>query len=103
MQYSDVRILIVEIKYQDVYRNNVFINKVSRYKTNNGANGRSNVNRDASASHLLSGSSTDVQLSRLRNGHNIITEYNPNYEFGGSTCTLQDLREVPREKLTLIK
>lgn len=61
------------------------------------------VGRDASASQLLSNSSTDVQLSRLRSGHNIVTEYNPNYEFGGSTCTLQDLREIPREKLTLIK
>lgn len=55
--------------------------------------------------HLLSNSSSlsaaDLQLSRLR--HNILTEYNPNYEFGGSTCTLQDLREISREKLTLVK
>jgi len=51
---------------------------------------------------LLSSSSTDVQLSRLRN-HNILTEYNPNYEFGGSTCTLQDLKEISREKLNLVK
>ncbi|XP_046919194.1 anaplastic lymphoma kinase [Dermatophagoides farinae] len=53
--------------------------------------------------YLLSNSdSTDLQLSRLRS-HNIITEYNPNYEFGGSTCTLGDLREIQREKLNLVK
>lgn len=53
--------------------------------------------------YLLSNSdSTDLQLSRLRS-HNIITEYNPNYEFGGSTCTLGDLPEIPREKLNLVK
>lgn len=55
--------------------------------------------------HLLSNSSSlsaaDLQLSRLR--HNILTEYNPNYEFGGSTCTLHDLCEISREKLTLLK
>lgn len=56
-----------------------------------------------SASQLMSQSSTDVQLSRLRSGHNPLTEYNPNYEFGGSTVTLQDLREIPREKLTLVR
>ena len=55
------------------------------------------------ASTALSQSSTDVQLSRLRAGHNPLTEYNPNYEFGGSTATLQDLREIPREKMTLLK
>lgn len=56
-----------------------------------------------SGTALLSQSSTDVQLSRLRSGHNPLTEYNPNYEFGGSTCTLSDLKEIPREKLTLVK
>lgn len=52
--------------------------------------------------YLLSNNTTDAQLSRLRS-HNIITEYNPNYEFGGSTCTLGDLREIPRENLNLVK
>uniref|UniRef100_A0A834V9Y3 receptor protein-tyrosine kinase n=1 Tax=Sarcoptes scabiei TaxID=52283 RepID=A0A834V9Y3_SARSC len=65
--------------------------------------------------------STDLQLSRLRNNisnsnssnnnsntgnvilSNIITECNPNYEFGGSTCSIGDLREIPREKLNLVK
>ena len=32
-----------------------------------------------------------------------LTEYNPNYEFGGGTCTLQDLKEIPRENLRLVK
>lgn len=56
------------------------------------------------STQAMSQSSTDVQLSRLRAiGHNPLTEYNPNYEFGGSTSTLQDLKEIPRDKLTLIK
>ncbi len=33
----------------------------------------------------------------------MLTEYNPNYEFGGGSCTLQDLREIPRENLRLVK
>ncbi|XP_074600009.1 leukocyte tyrosine kinase receptor-like isoform X2 [Brevipalpus obovatus] len=66
-------------------------------------NSSSHCNRDESASQLLSQSSTDVQLSRLRSGHNIVTEFNPNYEFGGSTCTLADLRDISREKLNLVK
>ncbi len=37
------------------------------------------------------------------NGGIMLTEYNPNYEFGGGTCTLQDLREIPRENLRLVK
>ncbi|CAM1297504.1 ALK (predicted), partial [Pycnogonum litorale] len=46
----------------------------------------------------------ELQLSRLRQATGgMITEYNPNYEFGGGTCTVQDLKEVPREDLTLVK
>lgn len=56
----------------------------------------------------------DSQLHRLRalngtmgpngNGGGILmTEYNPNYEFGGGTCTLQDLKEIPRDQLRLVK
>ena len=33
----------------------------------------------------------------------MMTEYNPNYEFAGGTCTLQDLREVDRDNLILVK
>ena len=33
----------------------------------------------------------------------MMTEYNPNYEFGGGSCTLMDLREVDREKIRLVK
>lgn len=49
------------------------------------------------------GNNPEVQLSRLRQATGMVTEYNPNYEFGGSTCTLQDLNDIPRETLTLVK
>ncbi|XP_014673743.1 PREDICTED: ALK tyrosine kinase receptor-like [Priapulus caudatus] len=45
----------------------------------------------------------EFQLNRLRQGAGMLTEYNPNYEFGGGVCTLQDLTEIPRENLTLVK
>uniref|UniRef100_T1JGN5 MAM domain-containing protein n=1 Tax=Strigamia maritima TaxID=126957 RepID=T1JGN5_STRMM len=46
----------------------------------------------------------ELQLNRLRQQTGgMVTEYNPNYEFGGSTCTIQDLKEVSRESLTLVK
>lgn len=46
----------------------------------------------------------ELQLSRLRqSGGGMVTEYNPNYEFGGSACTIQDLREIQRDSLTLVK
>ena len=41
-------------------------------------------------------------FSRNSNGI-MMTEYNPNYEFAGGTCTLQDLREVDRDNLILVK
>ena len=44
----------------------------------------------------------DDQLSRIRASSGI-TEYNPNYEFGGGTSTIKDLKEIPRQNLTLIK
>ena len=46
----------------------------------------------------------DGQLSRLRaiNGM-MMTDYNPNYEFGGGSYTIQDLKEIPRDNLRLIK
>ncbi|GAB6022634.1 hypothetical protein CHUAL_006729 [Chamberlinius hualienensis] len=48
--------------------------------------------------------SSELQLNRLRqNAAGRVTEYNPNYEFGGSMCTIQDLKEVNRENLTLVK
>jgi hypothetical protein len=33
---------------------------------------------------------------------NMVTEYNPNYEFGG-ICSLQDLKTVSRDRLSLVK
>lgn len=32
-----------------------------------------------------------------------LTEFNPNYEFGGVTYTIRDLKEIPREKVQLVK
>ena len=56
---------------------------------------------------MMSGGGPDGQLNRLRNlngtGGMMMTEYNPNYEFGGGTCTIQDLKEIPRENLRLVK
>ena len=43
-----------------------------------------------------------VSYSRNSNGI-MMTEYNPNYEFAGGTCTIQDLREVDRDSLLLVK
>ncbi|XP_042241683.1 ALK tyrosine kinase receptor-like [Homarus americanus] len=45
----------------------------------------------------------EMQLNRLRNEGGMVTEYNPNYEFGGGTCYKKDLKEIPRENLTLVK
>ena len=46
----------------------------------------------------------DGQLSMLRNSNGIMmTEYNPNYEFGGGACSLMDLKEVERDKIRLVK
>lgn len=47
---------------------------------------------------------SDLQLNRLRvASDSMMTEYNPNYEFGGGTYTIRDLPEVPREHLRLVK
>ncbi|KAK2191827.1 hypothetical protein NP493_44g04010 [Ridgeia piscesae] len=51
-------------------------------------------------------SSPDYQLDRLRSNAGtpgLLTAYNPNYDFGGSKCTLQDLREIQRDHLTLVR
>lgn len=59
---------------------------------------------------MAGGGGPDSQLNRIRNmnsgglgGGIMLTEYNPNYEFGGGSCTLQDLKEIPRENLRLVK
>jgi len=47
---------------------------------------------------------SDLTLNRLRvSSSHMMTEYNPNYEFGGGTYTIRDLPEVPREHLRLVK
>lgn len=51
---------------------------------------------------MLSGA--DLQLDRLRMASDsMMTEYNPNYEFGGVVYTLRDLKDIPREQLRLVK
>uniref|UniRef100_T1H974 Tyrosine-protein kinase receptor n=1 Tax=Rhodnius prolixus TaxID=13249 RepID=T1H974_RHOPR len=51
---------------------------------------------------ILSG--PDLQLDRLRvASDSMMTEYNPNYEFGGGVYSLRDLKEIPREHLQLVK
>lgn len=46
----------------------------------------------------------DFQLSRLRVASNsMMTEFNPNYEFGGGTYTINDLKDIPRDNLRLVK
>ncbi|XP_067007644.2 leukocyte tyrosine kinase receptor isoform X2 [Anabrus simplex] len=49
-------------------------------------------------------SGPDLQLNRLREASDsMMTEYNPNYEFGGGTYTIQDLKDIPRDHLRLVK
>lgn len=51
---------------------------------------------------MLSG--PDLQLNRLRvASDSMMTEYNPNYEFGGVVYTLKDLKDIPRDQLRLVK
>ncbi|CAH0381459.1 unnamed protein product [Bemisia tabaci] len=33
----------------------------------------------------------------------MMTEFNPNYEFGGGTYTINDLKDIPRDNLRLVK
>ncbi|GFV30510.1 ALK tyrosine kinase receptor [Trichonephila clavipes] len=48
--------------------------------------------------------SPDEQLSRLRSGvaGGMVSENNPNYEFGGNTFSERDLKTIPRENITLL-
>ncbi|GFQ84433.1 tyrosine-protein kinase receptor [Trichonephila clavata] len=49
--------------------------------------------------------SPDEQLSRLRSGvaGGMVSENNPNYEFGGNTFSERDLKTIPRETITLLQ
>lgn len=48
--------------------------------------------------------SPDEQLRNLRiNGRGMVSENNPNYEFGGNTFNEEDLKKVPRENLNLLQ
>ncbi len=61
--------------------------------------------RKMKAARLDRLSNPDYQLDRLRNitGAAHSMEYNPNYDFGGTMCNLQDLKDVPRENLVLVR
>lgn len=49
-------------------------------------------------------SRVDFQLDSLRvASDSMMTEYNPNYEFGGVVYTINDLKEIPRDQLRLVK
>lgn len=49
-------------------------------------------------------SRVDFQLDSLRvASDNMMTEYNPNYEFGGVVYTINDLKDIPRDQLRLVK
>ncbi|KAJ9595248.1 hypothetical protein L9F63_013458 [Diploptera punctata] len=51
---------------------------------------------------MLSG--PDLQLNSLREASDsMMTEFNPNYEFGGGTYTIRDLKDIPRDHLRLVK
>lgn len=46
----------------------------------------------------------DFQLDSLRvASDSMMTEYNPNYEFGGVVYTINDLKDIPRDQLRLVK
>ena len=51
----------------------------------------------------VNGGGNGAMVAAVGAGGIALTEYNPNYEFGGGTCSLQDLREIPRENLRLVK
>ena len=42
------------------------------------------------------------QLYDIRDSSGI-TEINPSYVFGGGSCSVKDLKEIPRSNLTLVK
>ncbi|GLG92594.1 Protein sevenless [Gryllus bimaculatus] len=49
-------------------------------------------------------SEADLQLNRIRpRERHINYEYNPNYEFGGGTYSVHDLKDIPRDQLRLVK
>lgn len=45
-----------------------------------------------------------LPLDRLRVAPgSVMTEFNPTYEFGGETYTIQDLKDIQRDHLRLVK
>lgn len=56
-------------------------------------------NLDAVNGHLWS---PEYKLSKLRSS-TIMTDYNPNYCFAGKAACLNELKEVPRKNITLLR
>lgn len=46
--------------------------------------------------------SPEYKLSKIRSS-TIMTDYNPNYCFAGKAASLNELKEVPRKNITLIR
>lgn len=46
--------------------------------------------------------SPEYKLSKIRSS-TIMTDYNPNYCFAGKTGSFNDLKEVPRKNITLLR
>lgn len=45
-----------------------------------------------------------TELTALRNvSDNIISEFNPNYEFAGNLYSFKDLPQIPRDNISLVK
>ncbi len=64
--------------------------------------------RDVKSSGLEMLNQADYQLDRLRNmpaggATGGVAEYNPNYDFGGPKCSIQDLPKIDRTYLRLVR
>lgn len=46
--------------------------------------------------------SPEYKLSKIRSS-TIMTDYNPNYCFAGKAASLNELKEVPRKNITLLR
>lgn len=46
--------------------------------------------------------SPEYKLGKIRSS-TIMTDYNPNYCFSGKATSLNDLKEVPRKNITLLR
>jgi anaplastic lymphoma kinase len=48
-------------------------------------------------------SGAGLPLNRLREAPgSVMTEFNPTYEFGGETYSIQDLKDIPRDRKSVV-